>query len=96
MSKFSLIVSICLLAVLVCGSGLMTACSSDSGFNDLVGLAKMAPEHLESITFINVKSFRSDKDLNEIYNDMKEGFAEVIISGKTGVEIEDVEYISYS
>jgi hypothetical protein len=83
-----------LLVVVVGGTGLFTACSDVGGFNDLTSLAKSTPEDVGMIIFIDVKSVRSDKDLNELYNEMMEGFEGEIIPSRMGINIDDIQYIA--
>jgi hypothetical protein len=83
-----------LMVVIFCSTALVTGCNSGSRVTDLTSLAKMTPEDTSSIIFIDAYKLRSDKDLDELYNDMMEGFEDEVISSEAGMDIDDIDCIA--
>ena len=86
-----LVVVILFTALLLAGCG-----GGSSGFNSLTSLAKMAPQDSETIFFIDVKNFKSDTELGELYNEMKDSFNDEIAAASSERDIisfEDIHYL---
>jgi hypothetical protein len=83
-----------LLAIILFSILSLTGCSGDGdSFTSLTGLAKMAPQDSETIIFIDIKKIKSDGDLSELYEEMKDSFEYEIAADGSDMDFDDIHYL---
>jgi hypothetical protein len=95
MKKQFLAVIILMLSTIVCSTFLFTGCDSvgSTSISDTAGLAKLAPEGTGMIMHMDIKKLRADKNLEDFYDEMADGFS-YIFSGQSEPDagLDDIDY----
>lgn len=82
-----------LLVVILFSALLLPGCGGGGSFTSLAGLAKMASQDSGTIIFIDLKKMKADKDLDELYDEMKDSFEYEIAATGSDMGFDDIHYL---
>ena len=86
--KITPIVGVVVIAVVIASLG----CIGDGG--SAKDIAKITPEGAGSLTYVDIQTMRDDRDLRDIYKDMKKSGTSEIDELGIDIDIDDINYIA--